>query len=190
MKKILALTLIAGLGLIGQAQAANYVIDTKGAHAFIQFRIKHLGYSWLHGRFDNFEGSFYYDDKKPEASSVNVSIDTGSLNSNHAERDKHLKGKDFLNVSKYPKATFKSTAFESNGNSTAVLKGELTLHGVTREVAIDVKHIGGGQDPWGGYRQGFTGQTEIALKDFGIDYDLGPASQTVELILDIEGIRQ
>ena len=190
MIRAFALTLSLLLGLSGQLHAAEYKIDTAGAHAFIQFKIKHLGYSWLYGRFDDFSGRFNYDPEKPEASSVNVEINTASLNSNHAERDKHLRGKDFLNVDKYPKATFVSTSFTLKGDGKAELKGKLTLHGVTKEISIDVTEIGGGKDPWGGYRQGFHGTTEFALKDFGIDYDLGPASRTVQLILDVEGIAQ
>lgn len=190
MIRAFALTLSLLLGLSGQLHATEYKIDTAGAHAFIQFKIKHLGYSWLYGRFDEFSGRFNYDADKPEASSVNVEINTASLNSNHAERDKHLRGKDFLNVDKYPKATFVSTSFTPKGDGKAELKGELTLHGVTKEISIDVTEIGGGKDPWGGYRQGFHGTTEFALKDFGIDYDLGPASRTVQLILDVEGIAQ
>ncbi|WOX04581.1 YceI family protein [Microbulbifer pacificus] len=188
MKKLAVLLFAALVGTT--AQAAVYKVDTKGAHAFVQFRIKHLGYSWLYGRFDKFDGSFSYDEAKPEASSIEMTVDTTSLNSNHAERDKHLRGKDFLNVDKFPTATFKSSSFEPKGDGKALLKGELTLNGVTKPIAIDVAEIGGGKDPWGGYRQGFTGKTEFKLKDFGIDYDLGPASQTVELILDVEGVRQ
>jgi len=187
MKKLTALLFAALLGTT--AQAAEYKIDTKGAHAFVQFRIKHLGYSWLYGRFDDFNGSFFYDDKAPEKSSINVNIDVTSLNSNHAERDKHLRGADFLNTDKFPSATFKSTSFEPLEDGKAMLKGELTLHGVTKPITIDVSNVGGGKDPWGGYRQGFSGTTEFELKDFGIDYNLGPASQKVEMILDIEGIR-
>ncbi|WP_237067065.1 YceI family protein [Microbulbifer guangxiensis] len=188
MKK-LAIFLFASL-LGATAQAAEYVIDTEGAHAFIQFRIKHLGYSWLYGRFDDFNGTFQYDESKPEASSINVNIDVNSLDSNHAERDKHLRGEDFLFVEKYPTATFKSTSYKPLGNGKGKLTGDLTLRGVTKPITIDVSHVGGGKDPWGGYRQGFTGSTEFKLKDFGIDYDLGPASQSVEMILDVEGIRK
>ena len=190
MKTLLSLTAALLIGLSGNLHATEYKIDTAGAHAFIQFKIKHLGYSWLHGRFDDFEGRFSYDPKKPEDSDVTVEIDTASVNSNHAERDKHLRGKDFLNVDKYPKAKFVSTSFTPKGDGKAELKGKLTLHGVTRDITIDVSEIGGGKDPWGGYRQGFTGTTEFALKDFGIDFDLGPASRTVQMTLDIEGIAQ
>lgn len=189
---LLPLGLVAGLlmSATAPAHAADYTIDTKGAHAFIQFRIKHLGYSWLYGRFNDFEGSFSYDPDKPEASTVSVDIDVASIDSNHAERDKHLRGDDFLDVEKYPTAKFVSTSFTPTGDDTAELKGELTLRGITKPITIAVTEIGAGKDPWGGYRQGFTGRTEFALKDFGIDYDLGPASRTVELILDVEGIAQ
>ena len=172
------------------AQAADYVIDTEGAHAFIQFRIKHLGYSWLLGRFNDFEGRFSYDEQHPAASKVAVTIRTASIDSNHAERDKHLRGEDFLNVDKYPEARFVSTAFRENDDGTATLGGDLTLHGVTRPVTIEVQHIGHGPDPWGGYRRGFQGSTTLKLADFGIDYDLGPAAREVELFLSVEGIRQ
>ena len=172
------------------AQAADYVIDTKGAHASVQFKIKHLGYSWLLGRFNTFEGSFIYDEKAPEKASVAVSIDTASIDSNHAERDKHLRGSDFLNVDKFPKATFKSSEFEPKEDGKAVLKGTLTLHGVSKEISIDVVEIGAGKDPWGGYRRGFSGETALRLKDFNIDYNLGPASEVVYLELNVEGIRK
>mgnify|MGYP000483234601 CR=1 FL=1 len=164
MKTLLSLTAALLIGLSGNLHATEYKIDTAGAHAFIQFKIKHLGYSWLHGRFDDFEGRFSYDPKKPEDSDVTVVIDTASVNSNHAERDKHLRGKDFLHVEKYPQARFESTAFIPKGNGKAELKGKLTLHGVTRDITIDVTEIGGGKDPWGGYRQGFEATTQLKLK--------------------------
>jgi polyisoprenoid-binding protein YceI len=172
------------------AEVEKYVIDTEGAHAFIQFRIKHLGYSWLYGRFNEFDGSFSYDTEDPDNSSIEVQINTASLDSNHAERDKHLRGEDFLDVDQYPEAAFKSTSVDLDGDGTGTLTGELTLHGVTKPVTLEIEEIGAGPDPWGGYRRGFQGSTSFALKDFGIDYDLGPASTHVEMILSVEGIRQ
>jgi len=170
--------------------ADTYKIDTRGSHAFIQFKIKHLGFSWLYGRFDKFEGTLELDEKNPKNSQISVTIDTRSVNTNHAERDKHLRGDDFLDVNKYPTAVFKSTKVDVSGDKTGTLTGNLTLHGVTKSVVIPIAHVGGGKDPWGGYRQGFTGTTTLTLKDFGIKRDLGPASAQVELILDIEAIKQ
>lgn len=187
---ILGIALATALSLPALAPAADYVIDTEGAHAFVQFRIQHLGYSWLYGRFNQFEGTFSYDEKNPTANKVEVVIKTASIDSNHAERDKHLRSDDFLDVGKYPEARFVSTAFEDKGDGKAVLTGDFTLHGVTRPVVIDVERIGEGEDPWGGYRAGFSGTATLKLADFNITRDLGPASREVELTLSVEGIRQ
>ncbi|MFC3679279.1 YceI family protein [Bacterioplanoides pacificum] len=191
MKKLLlALGVSAAATLSPLTQAATYTIDTKGAHAFVQFKIQHLGYSWLLGRFNTFEGEFEYDAAAPEKSEIEVTIDTASIDSNHAERDKHLKGSDFLNVSKFPQSSFKSTGFKSTGDGEGVISGDFTLHGVTKNISFPVQLIGEGKDPWGGYRAGFSGTTTLKLSDYGIDYNLGPASTHVEIELHIEGIRQ
>jgi polyisoprenoid-binding protein YceI len=181
--------ILAATALAAPASAADYLIDTAKGHASIQFRIKHLGFSWLTGRFDKFGGTFAFDDKNPAASKVKVDIDTDSINSNHGERDKHLRGKDFLDTTQFPKASFESTSVKVDGNK-ATITGNLTLRGVTKEVVIEAERIGGGNDPWGGYREGFTGSTKLALNDYGINFDLGPASKEVELQLNIEGVRQ
>ncbi len=191
MKKTLA-ALAFGTALLsaGQALATDYVIDKKGQHAFVDFKISHLGYSWLYGTFKDFDGSFSFDEKNPEASKVQVTMNTASVDTNHAERDKHIRSKDFLNVSKNPQATFVSTAVKSTGTDTADISGDLTLNGVTKPVLIKAKLIGQGDDPWGGYRAGFEGSTKLKLKDFAIQKDLGPASQEVELIISFEGVRK
>jgi polyisoprenoid-binding protein YceI len=191
-KKHLAVLAVSTAGLFALPSFAdNYTIDTKGGHASINFAIKHLGYSVLTGRFDTFEGEFSYDPAKPEASTVNVTIDTNSINSNHAERDKHLRSADFLNVQKFPKATFvsKKIVLDSDKNEFDIV-GDLTLNGVTKSVTIEVEKVGEGKDPWGAYRAGFEGETEIKLKDFNIKMDLGPASQVVKLELNVEGIKK
>jgi polyisoprenoid-binding protein YceI len=190
-KKHLAIVALSSFGAFALPSFAdNYTIDTKGGHASINFSIKHLGYSVLTGRFDTFEGDFSYDPAKPEASTVNVTIDTASVNSNHAERDKHLRSPDLLNVQKFPKATFVSKKIVVDDKKEFDIVGDLTLNGVTKSVTIEVEKIGEGKDPWGGYRLGFEGETEIKLKDFNIKMDLGPASQTVKLELNVEGIKK
>jgi len=170
--------------------ADDYVIDKKGMHASIQFKISHLGYSWLWGRFNDFDGHFSYDKNKPESSKIEVTIKTNSIDSNHAERDKHLRGEKFLHVDKFPQARFVSTSFKQNKDGSGLLKGEFTLHGVTKPITINVKYIGEGKDPWGGYRIGFEGTSSIALADFNITKNLGPASKELDLIFSIEGIRK
>ena len=183
--------LIAGLTFGStDVTADDYVIDTKDAHASIKFRVQHLGYSWLYGRFNEFSGNFSYDAKQPENAAVEVTIKTNSVDSNHAERDKHLRSDDFLNVAKYPEAKFVSTSYTQGKDGNGVLKGNLTLNGVTRPLEIDVEFIGAGKDPWGGYRAGFEGTTRFAMADFGIVKDLGPKSKDVEMILSVEGIKQ
>ena len=172
------------------ANAADYIIDTKGAHAFIDFKIKHLGYSWLLGRFNTFDGGFSYDAKEPNKSAIELVIDVASIDSNHAERDKHLKNADFLDVDKYPQASFKSTGFNFSDADNAIVSGDFTLHGVTKSISFPVQKIGEGGDSWGGYRAGFEGKTSLKLADYGISYNLGPASTHVEIGLYVEGIRK
>lgn len=192
-KKIVASTfavLLCILAPLSVSQAAKYTIDTSGAHAFIQFRVQHLGYSWLYGRFNEFSGHFTYDSGAPGKSTVELNINTKSVDSNHAERDKHIRSADFLDVNKYPTARFESTKVTFKEKNHAVVEGNLTLRGITKPIRIEVEKIGEGKDPWGGYRAGFEGRTSFLKKDFGIDFNLGPKSETIEMILSLEGIRQ
>ena len=189
-KQILGGMIAASLMVPALAGAADYVIDAKGAHASVNFKIKHLGYSWLIGRFNQFEGGFSYDAENPDASTIQVTIDTASVDSNHAERDKHLRSEDFLNVGEFPQASFNSTSYKATDAENGEITGDLTLHGVTRSISFPVQKIGEGKDPWGGYRAGFAGATTLKLADYGITYNLGPASTEVELELHVEGIRQ
>ncbi|MCG7587996.1 YceI family protein [Photobacterium sp. OFAV2-7] len=187
-KQLLALGLLTAFSIPSVASAADYMIDTKGAHASINLKIKHLGYSWIKGRFNTFDGTFSYDPMNISASKVNVNVDTTSFDTNHAERDKHVRSEDFLNVKKYSTATFTSNKVEPKGNGEMTITGDLTLHGQTKPIAIDAVFVGEGEDPWGGYRAGFTGTTRIELKDFGIQV-MGESSYA-DLELHVEGIRQ
>ncbi|MCE8041698.1 YceI family protein [Halomonas daqingensis] len=181
----------AALATAGQALAAEYVVDTEGQHAFIQFKINHLGYSYILGNFEEFEGRFYYDPEDLEASNVEMEVQVNSLNSNHAERDRHFLSDDFLSAGDYPTATFVSTGFEPTGDNEGVLTGELTLKGETREIEMPVTLVGEGEDPWGSYRAGFEGSTMLTLADFGIDMsDFPEVMEELELYVTFEGVRQ
>ncbi|MEM9100959.1 MAG: YceI family protein [Pseudomonadota bacterium] len=188
MKKLFFSALIAA-SLTLTAQAAKYMVDIPGMHASINFKVNHLGYSWLLGRFDKFDGLFIVDDKNFKNSTVEITIDTNSVNSNHAERDKHLRSPDFLNTKKFPEAKFVSKKIEGDMNDFKII-GDFTFNGVTKELVIDAKHIGGGKDPWGGFRQGFEGTTSFKMADYNVKKSLGPKSEEVFLTLHVEGIKR
>lgn len=183
----LSTTLAALLAAAPMVQAAEYKIDS--AHSFIEFRVKHLGYSWLYGRFNTITGGFSHDAAKPDANQIALEVDVTSVDSNHAKRDAHLRSDDFLDVQKYASATFKSTGYTGSAEQ-GTLNGDLTLHGVTKPISIKVTKIGEGKDPWGGYRAGFAGTIALDRRDFGIEKNLGPTSWTLEMDLGIEGIRE
>ncbi|WP_163575972.1 YceI family protein [Halomonas faecis] len=192
-KKTAIATALSTAALVGvsQAQAADYVVDTEGQHAFVQFKINHLGYSYILGSFEEFSGEFHYDPEDLEASSVEMEVQLNSLNSNHAERDKHILSDDFLDAGEYPTATFTSTGFETTGEGEGIVSGELSLHGETREIEMPVTLVGEGEDPWGGYRAGFEGSTTLTLGDFGIDMsDFPEMMHELELYVTFEGVRQ
>jgi len=188
MKKLILLLITLSISSI--AAADKYTIDTKGAHAFVQFKIKHLGYSWLYGRFDSFSGEFEYSESDPSQSNIQMTVDTSSVNSNHAARDKHLRGDDFLNVSAHPTATFSSTSFIEGENGNGTMKGNLTLNGVTKEIDLAVTFIGGGEDPWGGQRKGYEAVADLKLSEFKIKKSVGGSFEDLTLIVSVEGIKQ
>ena len=185
-----AISIVAtmGIGVLATGvHAANYTIDPS--HSFIQFKTKHLGYSWLVGRFSKFKGTMKYDPAADTAAqSIKVSIDTSSLDTNWADRDKHLRSKDFFNTSTSASATFESTGYDGDGKG-GTLSGKLTILGVTKDISFPIKKIGEGPDPWGGYRVGFEGSYTLTRKDFGMSYDLGPGGATVDVSLMIEAIK-
>lgn len=193
LKKSVLVSAIAAAALVplSQAQAADYQIDTEGQHAFVQFKISHLGFSYILGSFEEFDGQFTYDPEDLDASSAEIEVQVDSLTSNHAERDRHILSDDFLNASEFPTATFTSTGFESTGDNEGMLTGDLTLHGETQEIEMPVTLLGEGDDPWGNYRAGFEGSTMLTLEDYGIDMSDFPESMhELELYVTFEGIRQ
>ncbi|BBH35948.1 Polyisoprenoid-binding protein YceI [Pseudomonas sp. 43mfcvi1.1] len=193
-KTLAALAIGSALLSAGQAMAADYVVDKEGQHAFVDFKISHLGYSYITGTFKDIDGKFSFDAAKPEDSKIEFNVHTASVFTNHAERDKHIASADFLNVGKFDKATFVSTSVKSTGKNadgkeTADVTGNLTLLGVTKPVVVKATFLGEGKDPWGGYRAGFEGTTSIKRSDFGKQKDLGPTSDAVELYVSFEGVK-
>lgn len=193
-KTLAALAIGSALLSAGQAMAADYVVDKTGQHAFVDFKISHLGYSYITGTFKDIDGKFSFDAAKPEDSKIEFNVRTASVFTNHAERDKHISSKDFLDVGKFAEAKFVSTSVKPTGKNaagkdTADVTGNLTLLGETKPVVVKATFLGEGKDPWGGYRAGFEGTTTIKRSDFGKQMDLGPTSDAVELYVSFEGVK-
>lgn len=188
LKSAIALTLALATGP-ALAELEQYELD-KG-HTFITFEVSHIGYAWIPGTFNEFSGSFGFDPDERSNSSARFTIKTASIDTEHAKRDKHMRGEDFFDVSKYPEATFESTSYRPTGDDTAVMTGDLTIKGKTRQVEFEVRELAAREDPWGNFRRGFQATTEIDMRDFDIDqYGLPDVSQTVELRIAVEGLRQ
>ena len=173
MKALIKTTLLAAIVATASplSYAAEYVIDdpSAGAHSQIDVKVKHIGISWVKGRFNNFSGSFSYDKNKPNESKINVTLDTQSFDSNHAKRNKHIMSPDFLDAGKYPTATFTSSNIQDKGQGKVSVTGDLNLHGVTKSITFDAVLLGEGDSPWGDYRAGFEGTVDLKFADFEID---------------------
>ncbi len=163
------------------ASAATYEIDNT--HSYVIFKTSHLGISYIVGHIEEIEGTFTHDAENPSASGAKVTMQVDSLDSDLAERDKHLKGPEFLDAAAHPEITFVSTGFNGSA-SEGTLSGDVTIRGVKKGVDIAVQQVGEGNDPWGGYRSGFVGNASLNAEDFGLPGWVG----TVELELILEGI--
>ncbi|MBY0413686.1 MAG: YceI family protein [Bdellovibrionales bacterium] len=148
---------------------STYQIDPS--HSSANFTIKHMMIAKVHGGFDKISGEFIFDKANPSQSVVNVSIDAGSINTRDAQRDTHLKSVDFFDVDKYPTLTFKSSRVEKVGGELKIT-GELTIHGVTNTVTLDVEGPTDElKDPWGNVKIGASATTKIKRKDFGLTWN-------------------
>ena len=174
----------------GLPAAGTYALDA--AHTTVGFRIRHMGIAFVEGEFDGFEGAIAFDPAAIAATTVQATVQTATVDTDVDARDGHLRTADFFDVETFPTMTFQSTGVEPTGPTTFRLMGDLTLHGVTRPVALDVTAAGPVSDPRGGTRAGFHAEGEIDRRDFGITWgqDLpgGVASvgHTVQIVIDAE----
>jgi polyisoprenoid-binding protein YceI len=143
--------------------------DIDPVHTDISFTARHMMVSKVRGHFEKFEGSVVTT-ADPVDSSVEVSVELGSINTNNADRDAHIRGDDFFGVDQYPTMSYRSTGIHAKGDEY-VVEGDLTLHGVTRPVALTLEVNGFGPDPFGGTRSGFSAKGEISRKDFDIKFN-------------------
>ena len=164
MKKLLVAAALSVLA-VAPAFADTYKIDP--GHSEVSFQIRHM-VSQVRGRFNAFSGTVQMDPKNLAASSVEFTIKAESIDTNVADRDKHLRGADFFDVEKFPEITFKSKSVKAAGKDKYNVLGTLTMHGVSKDITLPVTFLGEGKDPWGGIRAGFETATTLNRKDFGI----------------------
>jgi len=152
------------------AGASTWNIDSD--HSNIEFKVRHLMVSNVKGTFGKVQGVVDIDDKNIALSKVHVTIDTDSITTGVVKRDEHLKSADFFDVAKYPTMTFVSTKVAKNGKNRLVVSGNLTLHGVTRPVLLDLEGPSAdSKDPWGNTRRGVSATARINRKDFGLTWN-------------------
>ncbi|MDO9171754.1 MAG: YceI family protein [bacterium] len=175
----------------GAATAATYTIDAS--HSSVGFKVRHMMVSKVTGSFGEFSGTVEYVEGQTGQWSASAVIATASVNTNDAKRDGHLSGTDFFDAAKYPEITFVSKGVRQEGDGL-VLVGDLTMHGATKPVELELEFNGAMTDPWGNDRIGFSAKGVLDRRDFGISYntvlDKGGVAvgNEVDLMLEIEAI--
>jgi polyisoprenoid-binding protein YceI len=172
-----------------------YQIDP--AHASAQFKVRHMMIANVKGEFDKIIGTVHYDPANPSASSVDATIEVASISTRDEQRDAHLKSADFFDVEKFPTITYKSRRVTATGPDSFTVVGDLTIHGVTKEVDLKVEELTEeAKDPWGKVRRGATAKTRVHRKDFGMVFNVALEAggflvgEEVDLTIDVELIRQ
>jgi polyisoprenoid-binding protein YceI len=148
--------------------AQTYAIDK--AHSELTFQVRHL-LTKVRGRFSEFSGTVRLDEQHPETSSVSLTIDAASVDTNTADRDQHLRSGDFFAVDTYPTITFQSSRIVRKGPDTYDVAGTLTIRGVAKDITLPVSYLGTARDPWGGTRAGFESAITINRKEFGLTWN-------------------
>jgi len=173
---------------------STYQIDPS--HSSASFTIKHMMIAKVHGGFEKMSGTLNYDAANPTKSTINVTIDTASINTREAQRDDHLKGPDFFDVEKYPTISFKSTRVDKSADGLKIV-GDLTIHGVTQQVTLESEVPSAEmKDPWGNVKIGASASTKIKRKDFGLTWNAALEAggflvgDDVTINLDVQFVKQ
>jgi polyisoprenoid-binding protein YceI len=184
-------TAVLCLTVPGLLQAAPWEFDPD--HTGVHFKVRHLMVSSVRGEFEKVSGKIVYDETDVTKSSADITIDAASINTRVAKRDDDLRSPNFLDVAKYPTITFKSRRVEKTGDGTLKMTGDLTIHGVTKQVVLNVEGPApASKDPWGNTRVGGTATTKINRKDFGLTWNKAletggvMVGDEVEITIDVE----
>ncbi len=150
------------------AQAGDWKVDPS--HSSVKFDVSHMVISRVHGIFGQFEGSMSFDDSMFNASKVEFTVQIASVDTDNADRDKHLKSADFFDAEKHPTMSFKSTSVRNGKGDSFELEGDLTIHSVTKTVIFNCEYYGTVKDPWGNTKSGFSATVKINRQDFGLSW--------------------
>lgn len=189
---VLCALLLAGWPAGAGAEMARWDLDPD--HSIIEFRVAHMVVSKTAGRFMDYSGVVEMDAEAQQFKTIEATINTASVNTNHEKRDAHLRNADFFDVEKYPTMTYKMKSYKKTGEGYTAL-GDLTIHGVTKEITLVGTFNGVSKDPWGNTRAGFTAEGKVNRKDFGMVWnktlDTGGfvVGDEVNIRLDIECIK-
>ncbi len=185
------------LVLSGTAMAGTTAWKIDPAHTAAQFAVKHLMISTVRGTFKGVNGTVTWDDSDVSKSSVNVTIDATTVDTGEPARDKDLKSEKFFEVAKYPTITFVSTKVEQTGVGKLKVTGDLTIHGVTKQVVLDVDGPSASvKDPWGNMRSAISATTKVNRQDFGVKWNANidgggvVVSDDVNITIDLEMVKQ
>ncbi|QCG93239.1 polyisoprenoid-binding protein [Azospirillum sp. TSA2s] len=193
MKKTLfaaALFAATAVGSVVPAFAAPVSYKIDPAHTAVAFIVNHVGFSNVIGRFNTVGGDVSFDKDAVEKSVVNVTIDTTSVDTNHAKRDEHLRSPDFFNAKEFPKMTFKSTKIEKTGDKTGKLHGDLTMLGVTKPVVLDVTFNKDGVSPASKLETaGFSARGTVKRTEFGMKYGAPAIGDDIQLLIEVEAVK-
>ena len=169
-------------------------IDTS--HSDIQFSVRHMMISKVRGRFESFSGTVNFDETNPTNTTVNVEVDLNSINTRDEKRDGHLRSADFFDVENHPTMTFVSKKVEQTDEFNGRLIGDLTIRGVTHEVALDVQYSGTAKSPWGTVSAGFSAKGKVNRKEFGLNWNAALETggvlvgEDVEIAIELEIVKQ
>ncbi len=185
---VLALAAAAAMTTAAAAQAANWQIDPN--HSSAQFSVRHLGVSTVRGAFTKVSGSAKFDPNDVTKSTLDASIEAGSVDTRVEMRDNDLRSPNFLEVQKYPTITFHSKHVKAAGAGKLQITGDLTIHGTTKEVVLDVDGPSAPmKDPWGNQRIGASASTKIVRQDFGVNGAPGVVGDEITITIDAELIQ-
>ena len=165
-------------------------------HSHIQFSVRHMMISKVRGRFESFSGTVELDEQNPANSRVEVQIEAASIDTKSVDRDNHLRSPDFFNTDQYPYLTFKSKRVEVIDDTHGRVIGDLTIRDVTREVVLNVEYAGQVKSPWGTTNAGFSAETKINRKDWGLNWNVALetggwlVSDEITINIELELVKQ